>query len=86
MMNTDILELLRLFWCRENDYSDNFETAGYKWICLCLKVFSLLLQIMKRVIAALMTEKSTNISVGEKTNLEKILGHHCHKFFLNKVK
>lgn len=71
MMNTDILELLWLFRCRENDYSDNFQTAGYKGICLCLKVFSLLLQIMKRVIAALMTEKSTNIFVGEKTEIWK---------------
>lgn len=63
-----------MFWHKENDYSDNFQTAEYKGICSCLKLFYPLLQIMKRIIATLITKKSTSVSVEEK---KLIPGKNC---------
>lgn len=54
------LEIMQLFWSRENYYSDNFQTAEYKGICLCLKVLYPQKKIIKRVIATLMIEKEIN--------------------------
>lgn len=79
-MNANLLELIQLFWSGENYYSDNFQTAKYNGICLCLEVFYLLPQIRKSIIVALMTEMSMNLCMGEKKwNLENFVKQHFHK-------